>query len=108
MAKTAIGTNPLTRHQRAVDAALTPRKKKIAKKKATRPVGRPPAGLAGEKVSGYERTTLWLPPATKRQLNALSRYVGRPQWGVIVEAVTAYEKSLSAADRKAIAQMLKR
>ena len=54
------------------------------------------------------RTTIWLPPSSKRQLNALSRYLGRPQWGVIVEAMTAYEKSLSAADRKAIAQMLKR
>ena len=68
----------------------------------------PPAGLAGDRVSDNERTTLWLPPATKRQLNALSRYLGRPLWGIVAEALTAYKRTLSVADRKAMQQMTRR
>ena len=104
MAKRTIGAGPKTRHQRPGEAALRPRKKKTAK----RTVGRPPAGLAGEKVSNYQRTTLWLPPATKGQLDVLGRFLGKPQWAVIVEALSAYEKTLSTADRRAIGQMMSR
>ncbi len=88
MAKRAIGTNPL------------------AARKGKRPVGRPPAGLkAGERVKDYQRTTLWLPPDAKRQLDALSRLLGRPQWGIVVEALPALEKTLSAKQRAALRAM---
>ena len=109
MPKRAIGTSPLTRHQVAVDAVLAPKSK--AKRKtssAKRSVGRPPAGLDGERVSDYKRTTLWLPAATKGQLDALSRYLGCSQWRIVHDAVVALEKTLSPADRKAMDQMLKR
>ncbi len=106
--KRAIGTNPLTQHQAAVDTALSTKTTRKKPSPAKRAVGRPPAGLAGEKVSDYKRTTIWLPEATKFQLEALARYQGHPQWRIIVDALAAYERTQSDADKRAIRQMLKR
>ena len=100
MPKPALGTNPLTRYQTAVQTALgdTP---KTPKRKA----GRPPAGIDGARVSDYIKTTLWLPPDTKGRLDVIARYLGQPQWQVIVDAVIAYEATLTPAARKAIGGM---
>ena len=106
--KRAIGTNPLTQHQAAVDTALSTKTTRKKPSTAKRSVGRPPAGLAGERVSDYKRTTIWLPAAAKRKLDALSRYLGDPQWKVVVDALAAYELTQSAADKRAIKTMLAR
>ena len=77
--------------------------------KGTRKVGRPPAGLRpGERVSDYQRFTLWIPPDVKADLDRVSRLLGRPQWAVVVEALTAFQTALPAAARKALDVMKRR
>ncbi len=101
MAKRAtLGSNPLTRHTTAVTAALD-----APKKKAT---GRKPTGIGGAKVSDYSRTTVWLPPATKATLGALSRLLGKPQWRIIVDSLESYETTLDPADKTTLKRLLSR
>jgi len=107
MPKSPIGRNPLTKHQAAVDAVLEP-KKATRRAAPGRKLGRPPAGLDGERVSDYKRTTLYVPPASKQKLDTLSRYLDVAQWRVFVSALDAYEAALDPADRAAIRQMLKK
>jgi hypothetical protein len=100
----AMGENPLVAYQQVVDKAISPPKprKTTPKAKATRPVGRPPGGLNGERVRDYQRVTLWLPPQTKQQLEALARFRGLPSWRVVGEALTAMEQALPEDERKAL------
>ncbi len=110
-------TNPLAALGYAkVDRSLKPAKRPTLRKvtakrptprkvtaKDTRKVGRPPAGLRpGERVSDYQRVTLWIPPDVKADLDRVSRLLGRPQWAVVVEALTAFQTALPAAARKAL------
>ena len=123
VAKRVLDANPLTGlGYVAVDRSLTPAKRptprtvtvkrptpRTVTAKGTRKVGRPPAGLRpGERVSDYQRFTLWIPPDVKADLDRVSRLLGRPQWAVVVEALTAFQTALPAAARKALDVMKRR
>jgi len=60
-------------------------------KNKKRAVGRPPAGLGGDKSSAYPLVSFRLPPDTVRTLRSLAAVSGRPQWRILVEALAVYE-----------------
>ena len=98
MPKPVIGSNPLTRHQAAVAAVLSPKKK----------AGRPPAGTGGVKVSvDYQRMSLRLPAESKAVLDALGRLHGKSQSEIVVDGVAVLEKGLSAADKATLRRLKK-
>jgi hypothetical protein len=74
---------------------------KAAKK--TPRLGRPAAGLQGEKVSEYPQVMIRLPHPTKAALDALSGATGTPIWRLIDLAVDAYIKSLPESQRRLVA-----
>jgi hypothetical protein len=71
-------------------------------KPARRPVGRPPSGTSGERVSEFPRITVRLPRATKDRLNALATFRRAPAWLLIDEALTAFFAGLPDAERRAV------
>jgi len=74
---------------------------KVAKKPSR--MGRPAAGLRGEKVSQYPQVMIRLPHQTKAALDALSGATGTPIWRLIDLAVATYLDSLPEAQRRLIA-----
>ncbi len=113
MAKRVPGANPLAALGYVlVDRDLKPATRSTQRNvtaKGIRKVGRPPAGLRpGERVSDYQRVTLWIPPDVKQDLDRVSRLLGRPQWAVVVEALTAFQTALPPAERKALDVMKRR
>jgi hypothetical protein len=71
-------------------------------------MGRPPAGDAGEEVQSYPRLSLWMKPALKAQLTALSSMTGQPAWRIIDQALSQHIKALPAADRRALEGLAQR
>lgn len=72
-------------------------------KSARRPVGRPPSGAAGERVSDFPRITVRLPRGTKDRLLALAAFRRAPAWKLMDDALTAYFRSLPDAERRVVA-----
>lgn len=54
-------------------------------------IGRPPAGLHGERTSFYPQLSVRIPPTTMAKLRALSRVMGTPISRIVADAVTAYD-----------------
>jgi hypothetical protein len=71
-------------------------------RKTTR-LGRPAAGLRGEKVSEYPQVMIRLPQPTKAALDALSGATGTPIWRLIDLAVDSYIRNLPEAQRRLVA-----
>ena len=63
-------------------------------------IGRPPAGNAGQKTSGYAQITMRLPHPTKTLLDAVSAMTGWPAWRVFERALAAYVTQLPPEDRR--------
>ena len=55
-------------------------------------VGRPPAGLNGERASKYPQLAARVPRATLDRLRALATREGRAIWRVLVDAIEAYDR----------------
>jgi hypothetical protein len=72
----------------------------MATKKPSRPRGRRPVGLHGEKVSEYPQVMIRLPHQTKITLDALSGLTGTPIWRLVDQAVDVYVQALPEAERK--------
>jgi hypothetical protein len=54
-------------------------------------LGRKPTGLeVGERLSGYPRLTVRVPPRVVELLVRTATQQGRPQWRVLVDAITEY------------------
>ena len=66
-------------------------------------LGRPAAGMRGEKVSEYPQVMIRLPQPTKAALDALSGATGTPIWRLIDMAVDVYIRSLPEAQRRLVA-----
>ena len=74
---------------------------------ASRKVGRPPAGIGGEKVAEYPQVSVRVPPHVRAMFNAVSAVRGQPHWRIMMEAIDNYVDSLSPADRRAVEQMMR-
>jgi predicted DNA-binding protein len=72
----------------------------MATKKPSRPRGRRPVGLHGEKVSEYPQVMIRLPHQTKTTLDALSGLTGTPIWRLVDQAVDVYVNALPEGERK--------
>jgi hypothetical protein len=72
----------------------------MARKKPSRPRGRRPVGLHGEKVSEYPQVMIRLPHQTKITLDALSGLTGTPIWRLVDQAVEVYVQALPESERK--------
>jgi hypothetical protein len=72
----------------------------MATKKPSRPRGRRPVGLRGEKVSEYPQVMIRLPHQTKTTLDALSGLTGTPIWRLVDQAVDVYVQALPEGERK--------
>ena len=72
------------------------------------PVGRPPAGHAGEKTSEYAQITVRLPRATKGLLDAITGMTGMPAWRVLEKALAAYVRELPAEEQRVLSGVRER
>ena len=68
-------------------------------------IGRPPAGIRGERVSDYPQVMLRLPQKTKDVLDALSGVTGTPVWRLIDAAVDVYIRSLPESQRQLVSRV---
>lgn len=57
-----------------------------------RRVGRPPAGVNGQRTSQYPQLSLRVPPTTIATVRALSRIERRSIWRVVADAIDAYDR----------------
>jgi predicted DNA-binding protein len=74
--------------------------------KATRRIGRPPAGARdGEKVKDYPQLSVRLPDDVKATLQALSVIAARPQWRIITDAIECYLRECTDAERRMVAEL---
>jgi predicted DNA-binding protein len=77
--------------------------------KASRPIGRPPAGAReGEKVKDYPQLSIRLPLEVKAKLQALSLISSRPQWRLISDAIECYLKDRPDAERRMVEEIVGR
>lgn len=75
-------------------------------KRTVRRVGRPPAGRDGEKVKDYPQLGLRIPAEAKAKLQALSLVSSLPQWRLLSDAIECYLRARSAAERRAVRQLV--
>src|SRR5947208_16384226 len=77
--------------------------------KATRRIGRPPAGARdGEKVKDYPQLSIRVPADVKAKLQALSIINARPQWRLITDAIECYLKTRPDHERLLVDELLGR
>ena len=76
--------------------------------RGSRKVGRPAAGLHGDKVAEYPQISLRVPPDVRKTLNAVSAVSSQPQWRVIMEALDVYIKSLPSRERETVEDFVRR
>lgn len=81
---------------------MSPATKKIKR------IGRPPAGVGGEKVKDYPQVSVRLPVEVRDQLMVLSRMRRQPQWRLIVESVECYLRDLEPAERQELERLLRK
>jgi len=62
------------------------------KRRRSRRVGRPPAGLNGEPASKYPQFSVRVPVATLDRLRAVAKRERRAMWRVLVDAIAAYDR----------------
>lgn len=69
-------------------------------KRPSKPLGRPPAGRDGDKVSQYAQITVRLPGTTKSLLDAIAGMTGMPAWRVLEAALVVYVRQLPADEQR--------
>jgi len=74
----------------------------------SRKIGRPAAGLHGDKVAEYPQISLRVPPEVRRTLNAVSAVRSQPQWRIMMEMLDAYVQSLPARERETVEDFVRR
>ena len=74
----------------------------------SRKIGRPAAGLDGEKVAEYPQISLRVPPEVRRRLNAVSAVRRQPQWRIMMEALDVYVQSLPWRERETVEDFVRR
>ena len=77
-----------------------------AKRKSAGKVGRPPAGVGGQRVKDYPQVSFRLPKAARDKLVALSKVRKQPQWRLIVESIECYLRDLPRHERTQMARLL--
>ena len=78
-----------------------------AKRKSTAgKVGRPPAGVGGQRVKDYPQVSFRLPTDARDKLRALSKVRKQPQWRLIVESVDCYLRDLPRREQVQISRQL--
>jgi predicted DNA-binding protein len=77
--------------------------------KATRRIGRPPAGARdGEKVKDYPQLSIRVPADVKAKLQALSVVNARPQWRLITDAIECYLRTRSDPEQSMVNELIGR
>ena len=76
------------------------------RKSAAGKVGRPPAGVAGERVKDYPQVSFRLPTDVRDKLWALGMLRKQPQWRVIVESLDCYLRDLPRREQANISRLL--
>ena len=69
-------------------------------------VGRPPAGVGGQRVKDYPQVSFRLPADVRDKLWALSKVRKQPQWRLIVESVDCYLRNLPRREQALISRQL--
>ena len=69
-----------------------PSERSSMKRRRSRRVGRPPAGLNGERASKYPQFSVRVPRATLDRLRTVAKREGRPMWRVLVDAIETYDR----------------
>jgi len=80
----------------------------VKKRPAASKVGRPPAGVGGQRVKDYPQVSFRLPQESRDKLVALSQVRKQPQWRMIVESVECYLRSLPRQERALISRIVTR
>lgn len=70
----------------------TPAERTAMKRRRSRRVGRPPAGLNGEPASKYPQFSVRVPRATLERLRSVAAQEGRAMWRVLVDAIEIYDR----------------
>jgi hypothetical protein len=63
-----------------------------------RNVGRPPAGLNGERASEYPQLAVRVPRITVERLRAVATRERRAMWRVLVDAIETYDRLTRPGD----------
>jgi CHAD domain-containing protein len=71
-----------------------------------RKVGRPPAGVNGDRVVDYPQVSVRMPPNVRDILAAVGEVRGEPHWRVIMEALAVYVRSLPREEQDAIEALM--
>ncbi len=77
-------------------------------RKSANKVGRPPAGVGGQRVKDYPQVSFRLPKEWRDKLIALSEVRKQPQWRLIVESVECYLRDLPRDEQREIARLMNR
>jgi len=75
--------------------------------RSVRKVGRPAAGIDGDRVADYPQISLRVPHDVRKTLNAVSTLRGQPQWRIMIEALEGYVRMLPARDRETVEKMVR-
>ena len=75
--------------------------------RSARKVGRPAAGIDGDRVADYPQISLRVPHDVRRTLNAVSTVRGQPQWRIMIEALREYMRTLSAGERERVENLVR-
>ena len=75
-------------------------------KSANGKVGRPPAGVGGQRVKDYPQVSFRLPADARDKLWALSKVRKQPQWRVIVESVDCYLRDRPRGEQMQISRQI--
>jgi hypothetical protein len=79
---------------------------RVKRKASAGKVGRPPAGVGGQRVKDYPQVSFRLPTDTRDKLWALSKARKQPQWRLIVESVNCYLRDLPRAEQTKLSRQL--
>ena len=79
---------------------------RLKRKSSAGRVGRPPAGVGGQRVKDYPQVSFRLPTDARDKLWALSKVRKQPQWRLIVESVDCYLRDLPRPEQAQISRLL--
>ena len=79
---------------------------RVKRKSPAGKVGRPPAGVGGQRVKDYPQVSVRLPTDARDKLWALSKVRRQPQWRIIVESVDCYLRALPRREQAQISRQM--
>lgn len=60
-------------------------------------VGRPPAGVRGQRVRDYPQISVRVPASVRAQLATRARATGLSQWRLIIRAIDCFHREVRAS-----------